>query len=58
MAAFNVYDAFIAKPFQVLPSPCAICQRAIADIKVIKTKSEPKPSYFHKSNRLWGKGGV
>ena len=55
MAAFIVYNAFILKPFQVLPSPCAIYRRAIANMKVIKTKSEPNPSYFHKDSRLWEK---
>ena len=41
MVAFNVYDVFIAKPFQVLPSPCTIYRRAIANIKVIKPRAKP-----------------
>ena len=55
MAAFNVYNVFIAKPFQVLPSPWPVYGRAIANMKVIKNKSEPNPSYFHKGSRLWSK---
>ena len=55
MAAFKVYNEFIAKPFQVLPSPWAVYGRAIANMKVIKNKSEPNPSYFHKGSRLWSK---
>ena len=55
MAAFNVNNAFIAKPFQVLPSPWAVYGLAIASMKVIKNKSEPNPSYFHKGSRLWSK---
>ena len=55
MEAFNVYNVFIAKPFQVLPSPWPVYGRAIANMKVIKNKSEPNPSYFHKGSRLWSK---
>ena len=55
MAAFKVYNEFIAKPFQVLPSPWAVYGRAIANMKVIKNKSEPNPSYCHKGSRLWSK---
>ena len=44
MTAFNANNAFIAKPFQVLPSPWAVYGRAIANMKVIQNNTRANPT--------------
>ena len=44
MEAFLVNNAFIAKPFQVLPSPWTVYGRAIANMKVIQNNTRANPT--------------
>ena len=46
MAASNVNNAFIAKPFQVLPSPWAVYGRAIANMKSDQKQERTQPKLF------------